>query len=256
MDTDSTLRKAKRPGAVVEMPDLRVLPQARLLREQVLDKLRHAIVQGWYAPGTRLKERELCERLGVSRTSVREALRQLETEGLVHVEPRRGPIVTTITLRQAQEIYEFRSIIEVYAVQQFIVRADAKLRADLRRHLKTFVEAAKKNDMTVLIDSMSSFYDTVFAGVGNSILHTISRQLMARISYLRATSMSDEGRPKVSMREMAAIVAAIDDNDAAAARRAVLDHLAHASEAAIRQLSAPAAAPRDKPGRGRPKKPR
>ena len=74
------------------------------LREQVAEKIRDAIVGGTFPPGMRLIERELCERLGVSRSSIREALRQLEVDGLVTNPPNRGPTVTVIDAATAQSI--------------------------------------------------------------------------------------------------------------------------------------------------------
>jgi len=218
--------------------DLRLTQAPTLLREQVVEKLRSAIVTGWYSPGTRLTERDLCESLGVSRTSVREALRQLEAERLVTIEPRRGPVVATISLRQAEEIYELRAILEVAAAKRFIKRATTENRTKLRQYYRDFAKAVKDDDRSALVESMSGFYDTLFFGANNSLLHSVSQQLMARISYLRATSMSEEGRPKVSMKEIGAIVSAIEAGDESATERAVIQHLVNAAEATFRQLGA------------------
>lgn len=221
----------------MEFPvSLRVTTTAKLLREQVSDKLRQAIVQGWYKPGARLIERELCEVVGASRTSVREALRQLETEGLVVVEPRRGPMVAVITPTQAKEIYELRQVLEVFAVRKFVERATKEDRAQLRRSYRLFGEAVRNDDLASLVESMSAFYGTLFRGAANGMLETISGQLLARISYLRATSMSIKGRPRISLREMTALLNAIEKGDTAAAERAVMDHLEQASKAAFVQL--------------------
>lgn len=77
--------------------------------------LRERIVSGTYAPGFRLKERQLCSDLAVSRTPVREALRRLETEGLVTIEPRRGAVVTEIDQDEAEEIFALGAVIESFA---------------------------------------------------------------------------------------------------------------------------------------------
>ena len=221
----------------MEFPvSLRVTNTAKLLREQVSDKLRQAIVQGWYKPGARLIERELCEVVGASRTSVREALRQLETEGLVVVEPRRGPMVAVITPTQAKEIYELRQVLEVFAVRKFVERATKEDRVQLRRSYRLFAEAVRNDDLASLVESMGAFYGTLFRGAANGMLETISGQLLARISYLRATSMSIKGRPRISLREMTALLNAIEKGDTAAAERAVMDHLEQASKAAFVQL--------------------
>src|ERR1700710_2092979 len=110
--------------------DLQVVRQAATLRRQVEDKLRGAIASGRFQPGQRLVERELCEQIGVGRTSVREALRQLEAEGLVTVYPHRGPVVSTLTPEEAQPLYSLRGLLEGYAGRMFAQRRTA---ADIDR---------------------------------------------------------------------------------------------------------------------------
>src|ERR1700733_2859126 len=92
------------------------------LRRRVEDALRQAIISGQFAPGDRLRERDLIELLKVSRTSLREALRQIEAEGLVALEPNRGPVVTTVTYEEVEEIYEVRSVLEAQACSGFAER--------------------------------------------------------------------------------------------------------------------------------------
>src|SRR5579864_4950577 len=99
------------------MSDLKVDRNAKTLRELTLEKLREAIVQGYFRPGARLVERTLCDELGVSRTVVREVLRHLETEGLVEIVARQGPIVARLDPEQVQEIYEIRALLESEAAR-------------------------------------------------------------------------------------------------------------------------------------------
>jgi GntR family transcriptional regulator, trigonelline degradation regulator len=82
------------------------------LRDQVVGNLRDAIINGQFAPGARLVERQMCELLGVSRTLVREALRQLEAEGWVRILPYRGPVVASMTPEEVRDLYEVRSALE------------------------------------------------------------------------------------------------------------------------------------------------
>src|SRR3981189_1868278 len=104
-----------------------------LLRDQALERLRDAIISGHFAPGTRLIERELCEQMGVSRTSIREVLRRLEAEQLIEVEPRRGPIVARLSRKQIEEIYDVRALLEAAVVRRFAVEASVENIAELRR---------------------------------------------------------------------------------------------------------------------------
>src|SRR5688572_15421042 len=103
---------------------LRVQKLSAPLRQRVESVLRDAIVSGALAPGQRLTERELTEMTGVSRTLVREALRQLEAERLITVVPNKGPIVRELTTREAKEIYAIRAVLEGLAAREFAAGAD------------------------------------------------------------------------------------------------------------------------------------
>jgi GntR family transcriptional regulator, trigonelline degradation regulator len=239
---DRVLRPAQLPelggGTARDMPDLRIVQPQALLRDQVLTRLRNAIIEGWYPPGTRLIERELCDALGVSRTSVREVLRQLESEHLVKVEPRRGPVVATITSSDAREIYETRAIIESALARNFIERAPASAFEELGRSVDSFTAAAFANDHPALLVSMMRFYDTLAEGAQNTVLHGLMRQLVARIAFLRNKSLSEPGRVSVSVAEMREFADAIVARDPDRAARAAVHHVRSAQEAALRQLSA------------------
>lgn len=100
------------PSVSGETTPFTITHVAAPVREQVGSQLRQAIVSGQLAPGTRLIERELCTLLGVSRTSLREALRHLEGDGLVTNIPHKGMVVSTITWEEAEEIYEVRAVVE------------------------------------------------------------------------------------------------------------------------------------------------
>ena len=105
-------------GAVLSTIDKSAAP----LRRQVLDELRQSIIAGRLAPGARLVERELTAMLGVSRTVVREALRQLESEGLISIIPNKGPVVRELTLGEATDIYSIRAVLEGLAARRFVER--------------------------------------------------------------------------------------------------------------------------------------
>ncbi|MBF4770575.1 GntR family transcriptional regulator, partial [Nocardioides agariphilus] len=93
------------------------------IRAQVLENLRQAIIDRRLAPGQRLIERELIELTGVSRTSVREALRELAAEGLVTVIPNQGTVVTNLGVAEAQQLYQIRSALEGLAGRLFVEHA-------------------------------------------------------------------------------------------------------------------------------------
>ncbi|UXJ52400.1 GntR family transcriptional regulator [Pseudomonas citronellolis] len=206
------------------------------LREIVLDKLRGAILNFQLLPGDRLVERDLCDRLGVSRTSVREALRHLESEGLVEFADAKGPRVAIITLADACDIYELRCVLEGMIVQLFTLNAKAKDIRALERALEENRKALEEGDLQQVLDSVQGFYDVLLEGSGNRIAATQLRQLQARISYLRATSVSQANRRGASNQEMEKIVAAIKSGDPAAAHQASVDHVRAAAKVALDYL--------------------
>ncbi|UFH50773.1 GntR family transcriptional regulator [Pseudomonas sp. KNUC1026] len=206
------------------------------LREIVLDKLRSAILNFQLLPGDRLVERDLCDRLGVSRTSVREALRHLESEGLVEFADAKGPRVAIITLEDACDLYELRAVLEGLIVQLFTLRAKAKDIRALEKALEVNRKALEQAELPQVLDSVQGFYDVLLEGCGNLAAATQLRQLQARISYLRATSVSQKNRRGASNAEMERIVEAIKGGDAAAAHQASVDHVRAAAKVALDYL--------------------
>ncbi|MGH8436329.1 MAG: GntR family transcriptional regulator [Pseudomonas sp.] len=206
------------------------------LREIVLEKLRSAIMNFQLMPGDRLVERDLCDRLGVSRTSVREALRHLESEGLVEFADAKGPRVAIITLEDARDIYELRCVLEGLIVQLFTLNAKPKDIRALERALEENREALKEGELQQVIDSVQSFYDVLLEGSGNRSAATQLRQLQARISYLRATSVSQANRRGASNQEMELIVEAIKSGDPLAAHQASVNHVRAAAKVALDYL--------------------
>lgn len=218
---------------------MRIVQPRELLREQVLTRLREAIINGVYRPGERLIERELCDALGVSRTSVREVLRLLESERLITVENRRGPVVAEITPDEAAAIYETRAIIEPALVRLFIERASNETIDELLAQAGAFVDAAARRERAALVPTMSAFYECLFRGTGNPVLHSVIENVMARISFLRNTSMSEDGRLERSAGEIRELADALAARDPERAVRAAQTHIENAREAALRQLAAP-----------------
>ncbi|WP_457787804.1 GntR family transcriptional regulator [Pseudomonas sp. PL-6] len=214
------------------------------LREIVLDKLRGAIMNFQLLPGDRLVERDLCERLGVSRTSVREALRHLESEGLVEFAGAKGPRVAIITLEDARDIYELRCVLEGLIVQLFTLNAKPKDIRALEKALEENRKVLESGDLQEVLDSVQGFYDVLLEGSGNQIAATQLRQLQARISYLRATSVSQSNRRGSSNQEMERMVEAIKSGDPLAAHQASVDHVRAAAKVALDYLKSK----QDEPG--------
>ncbi len=200
------------------------------VREQVLVQLRDAIVERRLAPGQRLIERELTRQTGVSRTTIREVLRELAAEGLVVTTPHKGTAVASISLDRAAELYEVRAELESMAVRQFAARATDEDRAALRRAFEE-IEATSKHPApgAAMLAAKKHFYDALLAGAGNQTLAEIVESLQTRVSFLRAMSMTHPGRCAETVGEVREILDALDAGDPDRAAEASAFHVRQAA---------------------------
>ena len=210
--------------------ELRV--SVKSVQQEAAEKLRASILAGLFKPGDRLVEADMCARLGVSRPSVREALRSLEAEGLVTIIPNRGPHIPVLTWKQAEEIYQVRALLEGEAAALCVKHATHAQIDGMRKALADFAKAVRENDGAIRLSATSDFYRIMQQGAGNSLIEDLLRRQMARINFLRAQSMSRTGRAKFSLREMRSIHEAIRKGDSKAARKAAAVHVKNAAAAA------------------------
>jgi DNA-binding GntR family transcriptional regulator len=215
--------------------DLRIAPLG--VQTQAVDRLREAIVSGHFLPGQRLVETDLCRALGISRGSVREALRRLEGERLVVITPNRGPSVTELSWEEAAQIYDVRALLEGEAAALAAQHATEEQRVAMRAALAEFDAAVSAEDAPGRVVSTARFYAAMLSACGNAVIEELLRGLHARINLLRSRSMSRQGRAAHSAREMRAILKGIQDRSPEAARKAAVLHVQAAREAA-RQASA------------------
>lgn len=206
------------------------------LREQVVTLVRDAILGFRLEPGQRLVERELVEQLGVSRATVREVLRQLAAEGLVTVVPQRGAIVTALSADDAADLYEMRASLEALAVQRFVQRATPDHVAQLRAAVAEIERTADAADPQDQLRAKDRFYEVLFVGSGSEPLQQTLAGLQARVRLLRATSLSEPGRPAEAAAELRAVVDAVEAGDADAAAAACAHHIHNAARTALARL--------------------
>lgn len=217
---------------MVERGVLRVVPQP--VRRQVENGLRKAIITGLFPPGTHLSDRLLCETFGASRSVIREAIRLLEAEGLVVVQPNRGPFVACISVAEASEIYELREALEGLAGRGFALRAREDERATLRSIYEELAAAGPATSRETLLDIKRRFYEVLTEGSRNTYVSRALSQLLNRNSQLRATSLSAPGRLAHTVIELRRIVDAVERRDAKGAGAACRSHVRHAARAALR----------------------
>ncbi len=180
----------------------RVEKIAAPLRYSVTESIRSAIASGRFKAGDRLPERELCELTGVSRTLVREAMRQLESEGVIKVEPHRGPFVATLSRDQAEGVYQVRLGLEGLACRLFAEKATDAQRQALKDAFKELQAASRRPDPQARLRAKNQFYTCLLVGAQNEALGSCLHILNSRISLLRATSMKAPGRIKESIAEL------------------------------------------------------
>lgn len=220
---------------LLEQPaSLRVDAMAAPLRQQVVGALRDAIAEGRFRPGERLIERELCEMLGVSRTVLREAMRELENDGIVTSQANRGVVVTTISVRNAREIYELRAMLEGLLAARFAEFASSLQIAELAQRIETLAAAYAAHDG--LMGAKRAFYETLMAGADHDLAASMLRGIQLRASQLRVMTLSDPDRARHSIAEIRAILAAIKKRDAVAAMTAARTHVQNAGALALRLL--------------------
>ena len=224
-------------------PTLELQRLAAPLRQQVLDALRQAIIDGRLAPGARLTERELTEMMHVSRTVIREALRQLESEGLIAIIPNKGPVVRSLTLLEAKDLYQIRAVLEGLAARLFTEHAADEHVKRLAQSLEVVVGAYASGDAQQVLETKNRFYDVLFEGAGSQTLSTMLGTLHARIWRWRALGLShperSAQRSKESIRNLRAMLAAIRKRDADAAERITRDEANRAAAEVMRLLTAP-----------------
>ncbi|MBA2963527.1 MULTISPECIES: GntR family transcriptional regulator [Ramlibacter] len=221
------------------------------LRALIVQKLRMAITRGHFSPGDRLIERELCERLDVSRASVREAFRQLEAEGLVEVVTYRGPVVRTISQQEAGELYDLRAGVEALCARYFAERGTDAETLALERAAEALGVALRRGDRERVFEAKSTYYEIFTDGCHSASVKATAMQLIARLSYLWSTSLQVAGRADQGSAELKAVAGAIRQRDPAAAEEAARTYVMHARATGLAAMAAQAAghAPGKKPAR-------
>ena len=190
----------------------------------VRDELRRRIISGQLPPGARLIETSIADDLGVSRGPVRAAIRQLELEGFVVLSPRRGASVATISVADALECYEVRSVVEGLAASRAAVRRSD---GDLERMyavLRAGQESLDHGRWEELSQLNNDFHVALAMASGNNELVWLMRQYSKRIAWM--FSRSAQRRGAQAWREHAAIVAAVADRDETAAASLATEHIA------------------------------
>ncbi|TPG39598.1 GntR family transcriptional regulator [Sphingomonas koreensis] len=211
------------------------------LRNQIIAAMRSAIETGILQPGARVIERDMCEQLNVSRTSLREALRELQALGVLSPTENRGLMVNTLTREDASNAYRIRGVLEALVAEQFIEHADEEEFDQLTIYGETLKKAYASGSVERMLRSKRAFYDCMCSGAQNALAFDLINRLTLRTSSLRSKSLARSDRQQQSVKEIDAILDAIARRDVAAAHAAAAAHVAHAAESALGTLESDAA---------------
>lgn len=202
-------------GVKYKMPKL--IEKHPTLREKILENIRDAIISGSLKPGCKVSEPELAERFGISRTPIREAFRQLESEGYLTVIPRRGAVVSEFNIKEVEDFYAIKSILEGYAARQACSRLTDKELERLQAINTRLSELANENDIRTFFKLHDEFHAIIITASDNEKLKEMIYSLITRFQRLRYMSLSLPGRMKVSVQEHEKILDAFRRNDAESA---------------------------------------
>ena len=195
--------------------------------------MRRAIETGVLEPGARLVERDLCEQLQVSRTSLREALGELQAEGILTYSPTRRLSVSVISPTDAENAYRIRAAMEALVVEQFIEKAGDDELAALIQDSKHLKNAYRSGDVEQMLVMKRLFYDRICSGARNPMAFDIINRLVLRTSGLRRRSLTRKQRQQQSIKEVDVLVAAIHRRDVEAARVAAIGNVANSAKSAF-----------------------
>lgn len=199
--------------------------------DQAATRLRNAIMLGELVPGQKLTELDLCARMGVSRSSLRAALRRLEAERLITIVPNRGPSVAKLGWAEIEEIHEVWEMLTAEATGRFASSITASDVKKLEAQIAAFKAAARSGDAIGHIAATNAFFHVILAG-HNRVLSEMIVNLLSRINFLRARSMLQKHRWRECAAELTEIADALARRDRDAAKAATARHIAQCCEAA------------------------
>lgn len=207
------------------------------LREKILETIREAILKGSLKPGEKVAEPELAERFGISRTPIREAFRQLESEGYLTVIPRKGAVVTSLSERDVAEFYSIKSILEGYAARIASERLSDKEIERLETINGRLEQLAREGDVKTFFRVHNEFHELFIKAAGNEKLYELISHLMMKFNRPRMASLSLPGRMEISVQEHRKIIDAFKSKDGERADNLVRKTAAYGGQVLIQSIA-------------------
>ncbi len=209
--------------------------------EKLAGEIADAILSGVYPPGFRLDEQALADRHGVSRTPVREALRQLAASGLIDLRPRRGAVVAALTPAELETLFGAMAEMEATCARLCALGMRPVERRRLQALHEAMAEQVRQGDPDAFAEANQAFHTMIYAGAHNPVLADFTGGLRRRLAPFRRIQFRTPGRLPRSHAEHAAVVSAILSGNAAGAHAAMLHHVSLVEDA-FGQFSASTAA--------------
>lgn len=206
------------------------------LRDVVFNTLRKAILTGELKPGERLMEIHLANRLGVSRTPIREAIRKLELEGLVTMIPRRGAEVAQITEKSMKDVLEVRRALDALCAELACDRISEEEMGKLEEACAGFEKATRTGDTTAIAKADVALHDIIVAATGNRRLVQLVNNLAEQMYRYRFEYIKDESQHERLVEEHRIIYESIRAKDREAAAAAAKMHIDNQEKSVIRQI--------------------
>jgi len=195
------------------------------LRDVVFNTLRQAILKGELEPGERLMEIQLADRLGVSRTPVREAIRKLELEGLVLMIPRKGAEVAKISEKNLRDVLEVRRSLEELAIELACQRMTEEDFEALEKAQEAFQLAVEAGDSMTIAETDEHYHDIIYNGTGNIRLVQILNNLREQMYRYRLEYIKDAEKRQILLAEHNRILKAVKARQVADAKVAIREHI-------------------------------
>jgi len=215
----------------------KTIERHQTLRERILETIREAILNGQLKPGEKVAEPELAERFGISRTPIREAFRQLESEGYLTVIPRKGAVVTDLSEREVEEFYSIKSILEGYAARMAAEKMTDKDCERLETINLRLKQLAAEGDVKTFFRVHDEFHELFIRAAGNDKLFTLIGQLLRKFNRLRMASLALPGRMEISVQEHNKILEAFRQHDGEKADNLVRKNAAYGGQVLIQSLA-------------------
>lgn len=208
------------------------------LRDVVFNTLREAILKGELEPGERLMEIALAQKLGVSRTPIREAIRKLELEGLVVMAPRKGAEVAEITLKDLRDVLEVRKNLEELAVELACKKATEADIEEMKAAHEEFIKTISQKDLTVIAEADVKFHDVIYKITGNKRLIQILNNLREQMYRYRLEYIKDEKKRMIVTDEHLQIIEAIEGKNVDSAKNYIQVHIINQEKTIVEKINA------------------